>query len=390
MKRRSNSSNYIILALVCLIAFHTGSILINIGRNNSEINIGDEAKAVFSQEKMKVERHYFFISLFSRTSSIINLYANEHFVDISQGGYKGDNLSIGGRLSNFFKAQIPWFFFKKDLALTETGEAKENIDIENDPSIIDDFIIIDRLEEYENLIIIEETEGDVSAENIPPPLNIQPLKIDKEKPYILIYHTHGTESYSSLDNNMHHTTDRNYNIITIGEIICKALEAKGHKVEHVIKYHDIPSYSQSYSKSLKTIKEKLEQNSNLKILLDIHRDGYDHKDPDIIKNMENLLNKTKININGKEVATFFLVIGPDSPNSEAVLNFAKYIKAVSDVLYPGLCTGIMIKPVGKYNQFLSDYSALIEVGSNLNTMEEARETASLLGDILSVVIENIQ
>ena len=38
----------------------------------------------------------------------------------------------------------------------------------------------------------------------------------------------------------------------------------------------------------------------------------------------------------------------------------------------------MIKPVGKYNQFLSDYSALIEVGSNLNTMEEAKETARII------------
>ena len=48
------------------------------------------------------------------------------------------------------------------------------------------------------------------------------------------------------------------------------------------------------------------------------------------------------------------------------------------------------KASGKFNQFLSDYSALIEVGSNLNTMDEAMETAKILGEILSVVIDNIQ
>ena len=98
--------------------------------------------------------------------------------------------------------------------------------------------------------------------------------------------------------------------------------------------------------------------------------------------MNKLLEKTKTNINGKDVATFCFVVGPDNPNKEAILSFAKYIKAISDILYPELCTGIIIKPVGKYNQYFSDYSALIEVGSNLNTMNEAMETAKLLGEII--------
>ena len=45
--------------------------------------------------------------------------------------------------------------------------------------------------------------------------------------------------------------------------------------------------------------------------------------------------------------------------------------------------------MGKYNQFLSDYSMLVEIGSNLNTMEEALETAKLFGELLDIVIQNI-
>ena len=382
MKGKDSRNNYIIFALICLIVFNIGTMLINWK--------GDKAKPVFSEEKSYLKDGSAFISLFSRTSSIINLYRNQEYPDNRWDETFYKNLSVIDELKNFVKAQFPSILFIGNDSSSVHDTKIEDGDIENNPRIVEDFIIIDRLEEYEDLIIINDSEGKVPASNVPKPLNINSLKIDKERPYILIYHTHGTESYSSLENNQHHTADRKYNVISIGEIISKTLETNGHKVEHVTKYHDVPSYNKSYTESLKTVNEKLKDNNNLKILLDIHRDGHDHNDPKIIKNMKNLIEKSKILVDGKEAATFYFVIGPDSPNKDAVLSFAKYVKAVTDVLYPNLCTGIMIKPVGKYNQFLSDYSALIEVGSNLNTMEEAKETARILGEILSIVIDKIQ
>lgn len=387
MREKDERSNYLIFALICLIVFNTGTFLINLTENNMNSLSTGEAKEVFNQES-NLEDELLFITLLSRTSSIINLYKNQQFK------IEGFNINevISDKINNILKAQFPTIFnlYKEsDLPKEELNE--NNIeDYEKKKIYAEDFIIIDELEEYEDLIIITDSEGKVSFENLPKPLNIDPITINREVPYILIYHTHGTESYSSLENDMHHTTDRKYNVTTIGEILSETLKKNGHKVEHVTKYHDVPSYNESYSQSLSTIQEKLKQNSNLKILLDIHRDGYDHNDPNVKKNLKNLLSKTKVKVNGKDAATFFFVVGPDSPNMDAVLSFAKYIKAVSDVMYPNLCTGIVIKPIGKYNQFLSDYSALIEIGSNLNTIEEAKETARLLGEILSMVIENIQ
>ncbi len=84
----------------------------------------------------------------------------------------------------------------------------------------------------------------------------------------------------------------------------------------------------------------MRENGNLKVLIDVHRDGVELDKPEVKKNLNKYINKFKTNINGKDVATFYFVIGPDSPNKEEVLSFAKYFKAVCDIIYPGLCTGI--------------------------------------------------
>lgn len=389
MSENDNRSNYIIFALICLIVFNIGSFLISWAEGRTDSYLGDEAWEVFKQEAYQ-EDEIFFISLLSRTSSIINLYKNQQLIEQNKYELFNINNFIGNAIDRFLKAQFPTILnsnlFMEDNEVLNEDNIEE---YEMNSTIVEDFIIIDSIEEYKDLIIIRETDGSISLENIPDPINVEPLVVDKNKPYILIYHTHGTESYSSLETNEHHTTNMNYNVTTIGKIIAETMEQYGHKVEHITKYHDVPSYNKSYSESLKTISDKIQENSNFKILLDIHRNGFDQNDTDVIANLNQLLEQTKVNIDGKEVATFFFVIGPDSENMEAVLNFAKYIKAITDAVYPNLCTGIMIKPVGRYNQFLSDYSALIEIGSNLNTMEEAKETARILGEILNVAIDKI-
>lgn len=264
-------------------------------------------------------------------------------------------------------------------------EPTDNIEDEDEFINHEESVIIDKLDEYESLIIIKDSHGISSIENIPEPLNINKVKLDKEKKYILMYHTHSTESFLDKDPELYYNSDTNKNVVSIGRTLTTVLEAKGHKVDHVETAHDIPSLTGSYSRSLNTINRKKEENPNLKILLDIHRDGVE-KDASY---KERFLEKAKVDINGVSTGTFSLVVGPDAQNYERILNFAKYIKAVSDTLYPNLCTGIIIKPTGKYNLYTSDYSALIEMGSNLITQEEANEGAKLVGEILSLVIDSI-
>lgn len=338
--RRNNKGNYIIFALLCLIALNLGILAIGI-YNNIDAGLIKESLSRFSMKTILNE------ILHNNTNPTVA---------------EGTNLIQEKNTDNY-----------------EDYEELEDYHLQ------EDYIIIDKLDEYESLIIIRDSGGISSVENIPEPLNIEKINVDKSKPYILLYHTHASEGYQPLEKGVYHTPDKNKNVISIGETISAVLEAKGHKIDHVQTYHDLPSYNQSYSRSLNTINKKKQEEPNLKVFFDIHRDGVDDDSP----NLNNFIEKSKIKIDGKEMATFSLVVGVDTPNYDEALSFAKYIKAVSDTLYPDLCTGIVIKPYGKYNLYASNSAALIEVGGNHNTIEEAKETAKLIGEILNLVINSI-
>lgn len=277
------------------------------------------------------------------------------------------------------------FGWAKEVEVIEEPIVQESIIDEEDELQTSKDFIIDRLDEYESLIIIKDNTGLNRVDNIPGPLNINKLSVNKEDKYILMYHTHATESYLVEDGETYYNEDITKNVVSVGDIMSKVLEANGHKVDHVQTLHDLPAFNKAYAKSLNTIKNKKEENGNLKIFLDIHRDGVEND----AAYKERFLETARIQINGVSTATFSLVLGPDTPNYDQVLSFAKYIKAVSDSLYPGLCTGIIVKPIGKYNLYSSDYAALLEVGSNFVTQEEAIETAKIVGEILSLVFDSI-
>lgn len=337
---KTKKSDYIVLALICILALNIGNIVIKFFPSSNKMG-GLTSVVMKVDDFLDRTKNMFFPIM-----EVLNL--EPRVVD------NEDNHQF--------------------------NEVEENMEYDNSRDII-----LDRLDEYESLIIIKDSKGMDTVENIPEPLMINKININREKPYILIYHTHATESYELAKADNYRSSDKGINMVSIGKILADVLGAGGHNVDHVDTFHDLPSYNQSYSRSLNTITRKKDGDDNLRILLDVHRDAYLETNP----NMESIRAKSKIELNGKSAATFSLVVGPDSPNMEQVLNFAKYIKAVSDTLYPNLCNGIIIKPTGKYNQHLSDYSALLEVGYNFNSLEEANEGAKLVGKVLSIAINSI-
>lgn len=349
--RKSRKSDYIILALICLITLNIGAMAIGLYSSNQPYDLGDNRFRIidilFEEIKEALD-----------ISGVIKKAINSLF-PVTKTFDKKDAIEVG-------------------VTVPEDEEVNEEYDSKED-------IIIENLDEYESLIIVKDSDGTNTIENVPEPLMLTKIKIDKEKPYILMYHTHGTESYLLSKASDYRTSDKNQNVINIGNIMTTVLEANGHKIDHVETLHDSPSYNQSYSRSLNTIRSKQGESHNLRVLLDIHRNAVLDTNP----NIESIKANSRIEIGGKSVSKFSLVVGPDSPNKEQVLSFAKYIKAVSDALYPGLCQGIIIKPAGKYNQHLSDYSALIEVGYHFHTLEEASEGAKLVGEVLSLVVNSI-
>lgn len=375
---------YIFLAIFCLVAFLTSSMLIIKYKGNAVKNKDPDLIQVFSYgERFSKDENLLLLKIMSTTNSSFGLLYKEKY-----SSNKLINVDLAKvNLKNFLKSQFPVIFSisEDNLNIPTKDNTKVKDEVSLNPEALEDLIYLEDEMEKEEGKLLEESIT-TSMESIPLENNIEKLIVNRDKPYVLIYHTHGTEAYLPIKENQFHISDRKYNVVSIGKIISDTLNIKGHGNIHVDTYHDVPSYGKSYARSLNTITNIMKEDENLKVVFDIHRDGI----PEDAKYKDKAISQSKIILDEKNVATFSLVIGPDSPNVEKVLNFAKYIKSVSDYFYPGLCKGIIIKPTGRFNQFASDYYALIEVGSNLNTIEEAQESAKLIGEILDVVINKIQ
>ncbi|MCC5910323.1 MAG: stage II sporulation protein P [Clostridiaceae bacterium] len=214
------------------------------------------------------------------------------------------------------------------------------------------------------------------------------VEFQEGKPHILIYHTHGTESYYPASEGNYHTLRKEYSVITVAEIMAEELEKRGYNVIHDTTYHDYPSYSGSYSRSLETARKILKENPSIKVVLDVHRDGYDHIETN--PNRARLVSNNQATINDETSTKFQFVIGPAAPNRSEVETFANYVKAISDSKYPGFSKPILVKPYGQFNQFLSNHYALLEVGSNANTIEEAKRSAVYLADVFADALDHIK
>ncbi|WP_432664574.1 stage II sporulation protein P [Wukongibacter baidiensis] len=211
-----------------------------------------------------------------------------------------------------------------------------------------------------------------------------PMKIvhSMEDPLIFVYHTHGTESYKPETVGNYHSLNRKYTVVKVGEDVTGYLRNSGFKVVHDDTIHDYPSYQGSYTRSLQTLSKNLKSDPTLKVVFDIHRDAIDKVDELNTKDYEEIRKRSYVEINGEKVARFAIVLGGGNDNIEELKEFAYYIKAVSDELYPGLARPIILKKF-KYNQYKSDYYALLEVGNNTNTIEEARRTSKYIGEVIN-------
>lgn len=372
--KNNRGSFYTIIAILCLVNLFLGFELI---RKVTYKNIIPAFNTNLKKEKKTIEigkSSDLFLEILTSSNSYMKTVLNETNKDMQVKNkfvnmFKNNLSFLNPRI--YLKSQLPAVF-----ALVEDEDVRTVTNILDDK---DTSLLEDKTGGHEG-IEVESTKDLISSEKP------KSIKLNDEDPYIMIYHTHATESYAPIKQNNYHVEKREHNVITIGEKIGQVLNEKGHKVKHIEKYHDLPSFNKSYNESLKTVKEELSNNENLKIILDVHRDGIDENSKYIGKAQSD----ARVNINGKSVATFKMVVGPDNPNKEQLLKFSRYIRDKANEKYPGLCKGIIVKPYGKFNQYVSDYYTLLEIGSNLTTMDEAKETGLLVGEILDEVILDLK
>lgn len=233
------------------------------------------------------------------------------------------------------------------------------------------------------------TSGTVSVKNL---LAKTPSykEITKEKPCVLIYHTHSTEGYEMLDLGWYsdqyvsRTTDKSKNMIRVGDELTKTLEAAGYKVIHDRNIYD-ESYNGAYSRSRVSVEKYLEEYPEIQITLDVHRDAIHYE--------SGTKCKPTTTINGKKAAQVMIISGCEGngvesfPSWEENLVFALDLQSTAEKKYQGL-----MRPVyfcnRKYNMDVTPCSLLLEFGTDANTLEEAVYSAQLIGDALVTMLDN--
>ncbi|MCK9216353.1 MAG: stage II sporulation protein P [Firmicutes bacterium] len=214
------------------------------------------------------------------------------------------------------------------------------------------------------------------------------LALTKKIPEVLIYHSHATESYTPYSEGNYHTLNEKHSVILVGSIMAKNLQDKyKYIVVHDKTYHDKESYAYSYINSLATIKQQTTKNRSLKVFLDIHRDAFTVNNNEHKKVKKDEYTTT---INGKKAARIMLVTSSANPNYSELKKFSAYISKKMEKLYPGLYLKTDIKTRSKYNQYVSDYCILIEVGCMLNTIDEAAYSGELLSNVIGEVLKDLQ
>lgn len=205
------------------------------------------------------------------------------------------------------------------------------------------------------------------------------LSIDRKKtgPQILIYHTHGSEYFSDSD-----PEDPDTLITGVGDVLADTLEQEyGYQV-----YHDttVFPYNSSYSLGRKRVKEILEKNPGIQVIIDLHRDSA--PDSHLVTRIDGKPVAQMMFFNGMSQTTKGEIASRENANRSWNLAFSLQLKLAAEQLYPGLTRKNYLKAY-RYNMDLAQRYALIEVGAETNTLEEEIRAMKPLAQILHCVLQ---
>ena len=218
------------------------------------------------------------------------------------------------------------------------------------------------------------------------------LNLSEGAPLVLILHSHTTEAYSTGDGlkytgiSEYRTLDETYNVVAVGRALAETLRQNGIQVIHDTTVFDYPDYNSSYYNSLQRIEYWKSQYPGLQIIVDIHRDAVENEQGQAVA----LLGEH----DGQQAAQLMLVVGTNEgglehPNWQE--NLANALKLQSVLLgeYPDLCRKLDLR-TERFNQHTAPGAILVEVGTNGNTLTEAKTSAQFLGQAMAKFLYALQ
>ncbi len=209
------------------------------------------------------------------------------------------------------------------------------------------------------------------------------MKKDPSVPQILIYHTHSQETYADYA-----TGNKKATVVELGSRLTALLEEKGYQVLHDTTSYDMAAgkldRNHAYNYALDGIMGILQKYPSIQVVLDLHRDG--------VKESLHMVRT----VNGKATAPIMFFNGmsqtPEgeieylkNPYKTENLAFSLQMQLLAEEEYPDLTRKIFLKGL-RYNLHVRPRSALIEVGAQTNTLEEALNAMEPLADLLDQVL----
>lgn len=185
-------------------------------------------------------------------------------------------------------------------------------------------------------------------------------EINKDEPYILIYHTHTSEEYYGGGT-----------VVDVGNTLANEFEKLGYKTIHITTVYDKEQFSGAYSRSVNGASEILEKYPSIKLVFDVHRDA--------ITTQNGKSYRPITQINGEECAQVMFVCGTDEkglshPEWRENFKFALDVSRTVENNYSALSRPVNLRG-DRFNTHLTNHAFLIEVGSNANTLSEANLAA---------------
>ena len=204
------------------------------------------------------------------------------------------------------------------------------------------------------------------------------------EPTVLIYHTHGSEAFTPTaastyeeEGGEFRTLDDQHNMISVGDELTRILEAVGISVIHDRTCYDHPDYTAAYSTARKGIQKILEEYPSIQLVIDLHRDAVEQADG-------SQWAPTAL-VNGQEAAQLMFVVGTDSYYQNAHwqtnLSIAIKLNVLMEKAHPGTTRPIDLRSQ-RFNQDLTAGAMIVEIGTAGNTLEEAKNSVSVLAEAI--------
>ncbi|HEY8394215.1 MAG TPA: stage II sporulation protein P [Thermaerobacter sp.] len=196
-----------------------------------------------------------------------------------------------------------------------------------------------------------------------------------ERPFVLVYHTHGTESFlpdlygsrrAGRDPDRDaFTRDQRKSVRAAGQAIARRLYERGLDAVWLGTLYDEQGRDGAYARAREGMRRLLTRYPDIRVALDIHRDA----------------TSTRVPVGGTQAAGVLFVVGAGHPRWHQNLALAEAMAERLARVHPRLVRGIALKP-WHYNQDLLPGALIVEIGGAENSLAETLTSARLVADAL--------